>query len=314
MDRVVEGVGSRVRPLLVVAIGGNALVGADGRVDVPTQRANARRAAAQLARLADANDLVITHGNGPQVGVLAMQAAADPTVVAPPLDVLDAESVGLVGYLLVESLSRHVEPSRVVCVLTRVEVDGDDPAFGRPTKPVGPWFAPGRAGQLAATHGWDFVEGPLGARRIVASPEPRRIVELGAIAMLARAGNLVVAGGGGGIPVITRDGVLVGTEAVVDKDLTAALLAVALGADRLIVLTDVDAVYADYGLPAARALGEVTPDVLRTMSFPVGSMGPKIDAVCRFVEQTGGQAAVGSLAEAEAVLAGGAGTRIVASH
>jgi carbamate kinase len=298
-------------PLVVVAIGGNALVGDGGDLDVAAQRERARTASAQLAHLAEDRRLVVTHGNGPQVGLLAMQAADDPELPPPPLDVLDAESVGLIGYLLVEALSSHVEPERVSALLTRVEVDIDDPAFGAPSKPVGPWFGPERGRELAQRHGWDMTETARGWRRIVPSPEPIKIVEIGAIRTLASTGQIVIAGGGGGIPVATTDAGLVGVEAVVDKDLTSALMAIELGADRLIVLTDVDAVYLDFGHAHARPLGRTTTAELRAHEFAAGSMGPKVEAACRFVEATGTPAAIGALTDASGVIAGTSGTQIL---
>lgn len=300
-----------LKPLVIVAIGGNALVRAGQRADVATQRTNVGSAATHLARIAATHRLVVTHGNGPQVGLLALQAIADTSISPPPLDVLDAESVGMIGYLLVEALSAHMEPEAVVAVLTRVEVDLDDPAFGRPTKPVGPWLEPGLAHALAASHGWSLVEGPRGGRRVVASPRPVRVIELDVIDMLARSGRIVIAGGGGGVPVAKRGTRLVGVEAIIDKDLTAAELAIGLGAEQLVVLTDVDAVYRDHGRSDATPIPVATSRDLRAMSFPPGSMGPKIEAVCRFVESTGRPAVIGALAEAQAVLAGTAGTRVL---
>jgi carbamate kinase len=282
MDRDMDHDSIVVKPLVVVAVGGNALVGADQRLDVEAQRARAAEAAAHLARLSLENRLVVTHGNGPQVGLLALQSAGDPDVPAPPLDVLDAESVGLI----------------------------DDPAFTRPTKPVGPWFPEGRAAELAAEHGWNMVGGPRGSRRVVPSPDPVSVVEIDAVDILAKSGRAVVAAGGGGIPVARRSGRLVGVEAVVDKDLTSSLLAVELGANRLIILTDVDAIHLDHGTPESRPLARATPSQLRSVEFEPGSMGPKVEAVCRFVESTGRSAAVGSLPEAEAVIAGASGTLV----
>ncbi len=299
-----------MKPLAVVAIGGNALLRPDQPADIASQRANTATAARHLAKLAEDHRLVITHGNGPQVGLLALQSAADPDVPPHPLDVIDAESVGLIGYLLVEALSLHLDPSSVTAILTRVVVDADDPAFGRPTKPVGPAYGSARAAVLAERYGWRMADTDRGFRRVVPSPDPQRIVELGAIETLVNAGRIVIAGGGGGIPVAVDGGGPVGVEAIVDKDLTSALLAIELGADRLVILTDVDAVSVDYGTPSARRLITTTPSELRAHRFAVGSMAPKVEAVCRFVEATGFGAAVGELHQAEAVLAGYSGTRI----
>jgi carbamate kinase len=297
-----------VKPLVVVAIGGNALLRPGEPPDIATQRQNLAGSAGQLAALASDARLVVTHGNGPQVGVLALQSAADPDIGPYPLDVLDAESVGLVGYLIVQALSRHVEPERVTAVLKSVEVDPGDPAFGHPTKPIGPWYPAERGRQLAAEHGWALTSGPLGVRRVVASPEPLRVVESAAVAALADGGRIVIAAGGGGIPVTAGPRGLSGVEAVVDKDLTSSLLAGELSADRFIVLTDVDAVYESYGTPGARPIRAIRVGELRERSFEAGTMGPKVEAVCRFVERSGLDAAIGSLADAQAVLAGHAGT------
>lgn len=299
-----------MKPVAVVAIGGNALLRPGEPADVATQRANVAESAGHLARLAAHHRLVITHGNGPQVGLLALQSASDPDTPAHPLDVLDAESVGLIGYLLVQALSRFLDPAGVAAVLTRVIVDADDPALGHPTKPVGPWYPPDRGQQLARQNGWHMIEGEHGSRRVVPSPDPQRIVELEAVEVLLEAGNVVIAGGGGGIPVAVIGGYLVGVEAVVDKDLTSALMAQELGADRLVVLTDVDAVYLDHGEPTARPLADTTPAELRGHRFATGSMAPKVEAVCRFVEATGAEASIGALDDAESVLAGVAGTTI----
>lgn len=300
-----------MKPLVVVAIGGNALLRPGQAPDVANQRANLARSGESLARLAGTNRMVLTHGNGPQVGVLALQAASDPDLEPHPLDVIDAESVGLIGYLIAQALSAHLDPGRVAALLTRVAVASDDPAFDHPTKPVGPWYPPDRAASLAMEQGWEFVAGSRGWRRIVPSPDPLAIVEIQAIEALIAREQVVIGAGGGGIPV-ARDGYggLVGVEAVVDKDLTSALLATELGADRLVVLTDVDAVYLDHGTPSSRPLGSTTPTELRHHRFEPGSMGPKVEAVCRFVEGTGGEAVIGALDQAEAVLAGTSGTTV----
>lgn len=300
--------------LIVVAIGGNALLRAGQPADVATQRANLAESTRHLAALAEHHRLVITHGNGPQVGLLALQSSADPDLAPYPLDVLDAESVGLIGYLILQAMSRHVEPSTLAAVLTRVEVDSRDSAFDTPTKQIGPWYPAERGNDLAAAHDWSMVRREDEVRRVVASPEPRRIIEIPAIEALTGTGHIVIAGGGGGIPVAYEDPVAregyVGVEAVIDKDLTSSLLAIRLAADRLIVLTDVDAVYEGFGDTNARRMASTTAAELRELHFEPGTMGPKIEAVCRFVEQTGRRAAIGALGEAAAVMAGEAGTHV----
>jgi carbamate kinase len=294
---------------IVIALGGNALLRRGEPAEAETQRRNILRAASALASLASEHELVITHGNGPQVGLLALEADAYEAVAPYPLDVLGAESQGMIGYLLVQALRGHVE-REVVAVLTQVVVDPDDPAFARPTKPIGPVYDDFEARRLAAEHGWTVAADGDYFRRVVASPKPCEIVELDAIANLLRSKAIVVCAGGGGIPVIADGRRLSGVEAVIDKDLTAALLAEKLGAERLVMVTDVGYVMRDWGTAAAEPIKRATPASLREMMFAPGSMGPKIEAGCRFVERTGGEAAIGSLAELAAVVSGRAGTQI----
>lgn len=279
------------------------------------QRRNIAVAAEALAELMADHRLVITHGNGPQVGLLALQSAALTQGMAMPLDVLDAESAGMIGYLLEQEIMNRAGPALPsATLLTRVEVDPDDPAFANPSKPIGPPYDEAVARRLAADRGWTV--GPDGAayRRLVPSPRPRAIVELHAIRLLVDGGVTVVAGGGGGIPVARgADGRHVGIEAVVDKDLASALLAQGIDADALLLLTDVDAVWTDWGRPGGRALRRATPKALRRLTFDAGSMGPKVEAACRFVEATGRDAVIGSLEDAAAMLAGTAGTRVSAT-
>jgi carbamate kinase len=308
---------------IVVALGGNALLRRGEPMTSENQQANVRRASAAIASLAPNHNLVITHGNGPQVGLLALQAESYKGVQPYPLDVLNAESEGMIGYLIEQELRNQLcdrsvcadSPDRpdcqVVTLLTQVEVDAQDPAFSHPTKPIGSVYSQAEAEQLAATQGWAIAPDGDAYRRVVPSPEPRRILELGAIRLLVQAGALVICVGGGGIPVVVSpNGEIRGVEAVIDKDLAAALLATALGMDALLLLTDVDAVYTDWGTPAAQPLHQVTPAVLRGYSFAPGSMAPKVEAACRFVEQTGGIAGIGRLEDAAAILAGRAGTRV----
>lgn len=298
---------------IVVALGGNALLRRGEPMTASVQRANVRTAALALAPIARSHELVITHGNGPQVGLLALQNAAYPAVAPYPLDVLDAETEGMVGYLLEQELGRHLPRERVATLLTQIVVDPTDLAFTHPTKFVGPLYDEPQAHALTHDRGWAMARDGERWRRVVPSPEPVEIVELSTIRLLVDQGVTVICSGGGGIPV-TADGAggLRGVEAVIDKDLAAALLARGLGADALLLLTDVDGVYQGFGTESARLLRRLTVDQVRAMDLPAGSMGPKVDACCRFVEQSGGVAAIGALADAEAVLAGEAGTTITA--
>jgi carbamate kinase len=294
---------------IVVALGGNALLCRGEPAEAETQKRNVLRAASALAALADEYELVITHGNGPQVGLLALEADAYKAVSPYPLDVLGAESQGMIGYLLVQALRGEVD-REVVALLTQVVVAADDPAFTRPTKPIGPVYGREEATRLAAERGWTIApDGPY-FRRVVASPQPRAIVELDAIESLADAGAIVVCAGGGGIPVVADGQRLRGVEAVIDKDLTAALLAENVGAERLVMLTDVPYVENGWGSPAAQAIEFATPAELRRLTFAAGSMGPKVEAACRFAERTGGEAVIGALADLATVARGDSGTRV----
>jgi carbamate kinase len=298
---------------VVVALGGNALLRRGEALDAAAQRANVKIAAEAVAGVAAHHQVVLTHGNGPQVGLLALQNAAYPAVAPYPLDVLDAETEGMVGYLLEQELGRHLPRERVATLLTQIVVDPTDLAFTHPTKFVGPLYDEPQAHALTHDRGWAMARDGERWRRVVPSPEPVEIVELSTIRLLVDQGVTVICSGGGGIPV-TADGAggLRGVEAVIDKDLAAALLARGLGADALLLLTDVDGVYQGFGTESARLLRRLTVDQVRAMDLPAGSMGPKVDACCRFVEQSGGVAAIGALADADAVLAGEAGTTITA--
>jgi carbamate kinase len=302
---------------VVIALGGNAIARRGESLDVESQRRRVGQAAAALADVARDHDVVVTHGNGPQVGLLSMQSRAVPGVDPYPLDVLGAESEGLIGYLIEQELAALLPEAEVATLLTQVEVDPDDPAFATPSKPIGRVLEEDEAAALAERFGWRFVpevggagEGG-GSRRVVPSPEPRRILELATIRRLVDAGVLVVCAGGGGIPVVPdRAGGLRGVEAVIDKDLTAARLATGLEADALLLLTDVPAVFEDWPEPRERALREAPPGHLRALGLEIGSMGPKVEAACRFAEASGGIAAIGALEAARGVLDGEAGTRV----
>lgn len=297
--------------LVVVALGGNALLRRGQQLTVEEQRASAAFAARSVAALAAEHHVVVTHGSGPQVGLLALQAAAFKDVPSYPLDVLDAESEGMVGYLFEQELGRHMAPDRLATLQTRIVVDPNDPAFARPTELVGALYDGFEAERLARARRWTIGRDNGGWRRVVASPRPTAIVELPTIRILVDHGVTVLCAGGGAIPVApTATGDLRGIEAVVDLDLTAALLATALDADALLLLTDTDAVYADWGTDAARPLGATTVGELHSLRLPAGSMGPKVDAVCTFVDQGGWLGGIGAVGDAAAILRVEAGTRL----
>lgn len=296
-------------PLVVVAIGGNALLDRNEAPTAANQLRAARAAADALRPVAASTRLVVTHGSGPQVGLLALKEDAyggEPY----PLDVLDAESAGQIGYVVELALANAVPAQQTVAVITRVLVDAEDPAFASPSKFIGAGYEESHAHALAAERGWTVKADGASWRRVVPSPMPQGIVQLDAIRTLVDRDFLVVCLGGGGVPVVDVDGVLEGTEAVVDKDRSSALLATELGADVLVLATGVDAVYAGWGTPGQQAVGATTPTELRTHDFPAGSMGPKVEAACRFAEVTGGRAAIGSLTELEALADGSAGTQV----
>lgn len=295
---------------VVAALGGNALLRRGELPTLASQRANLDRAAPALGALARTSELVVAHGNGPQVGLLALQAESCTEIPAYSLDVLGAESEGMLGYLIEQALRRELPEHEIATLLTQVEVEPQDPAFDDPTKPIGPVYPLAETQRLTQERGWALVRDGDGWRRAVPSPRPRRIVELVTIRRLVEAGVLVVCAGGGGIPVARRPGgSLDGVEAVVDKDRTASLLARELGADRLLLLTDVPCLYRDW--PNAREpMAVATPSELASIDFEAGSMAPKVEAACDFVLQTGGEACIGALTDAVAMLEGRAGTRI----
>ncbi len=297
---------------VVVALGGNALLRRGEPMTADNQRHNIQTAAAALAPLASEHQLVITHGNGPQVGLLALQSAAYKAVEAYTLDILDAETEGMIGYLIEQELGNLLAPQRACAtLLTQIEVDRNDPAFMAPTKPIGPVYGEADARRLAAERGWSIAPDGEQFRRVVPSPRPRAILEMRVIELLVDRGVIVICAGGGGIPVVRLDqGGFHGVEAVIDKDLASALLARELGAGALVLLTDVEAVMTDWGKPGARPIRRISPRALAAYSFAPGSMGPKIQAAAEFVEQSGGVAGIGKLDDAQAILAGTAGTII----
>ena len=291
----------------------NAMLERGERPDSTVQVEHVRRAAPSLAAVAADHELVLLHGNGPQVGMLAIESAADAALSQPyPFSELVAETQGLIGYWLQQQLANAGLVTPVVTLVTQTVVDADDPGFADPTKFVGTGYDEERAHALAAVHGWTVKQDGPTWRRVVASPAPRRIVELETARILLQHGMSVVLAGGGGAPVVERPEGLVGVDAVVDKDLVAALVAVELGADALVLLTDVDAVMTDYGTPRQQQIRHVSASNLRVGDYAAGSMGPKVAAVCDFVTRTGGRAAIGSLRAATDVIGGAAGTQVTA--
>jgi carbamate kinase len=299
------------RPRAVVALGGNALLRRGEPPEAENQARAARTAAGLLAAVAVSHQLVVTHGNGPQVGLLALMSDAYTATAPYPLDVLDSETEGQIGYVLELELANAIPEQETAVLLTRVVVDAGDPAFSDPSKFIGAEYSEVQARALAEQHGWVCkADGPHW-RRVVPSPQPRRIVQLHAIEHLLDGGFLVICTGGGGIPVVEDpDGRQRGVEAVIDKDLSSTLLASDLNVDTLVLATDVNAVYADYGTPDQRPIEHATPAGLRSHSFAAGSMGPKVEAVCRFVERTGRRAMIGSFDQLDELFAGTAGTQV----
>lgn len=301
---------------IVVALGGNALLKRGEPMTHEVQRANIRVAAQALAPVAAQHELVLAHGNGPQVGLLALQASAYKDVEAYPLDVLGAQTEGMIGYMIEQELG-NLLPFEVpfATILTMVEVDPNDPAFHNPTKFVGPIYDQEQADRLQAEKGWTFKLDGARWRRVVPSPLPKRIFEIRPIKWMLEKGTIVICAGGGGIPTMyepDKHRWLSGIEAVIDKDLASELLAREVEADLFVIATDVDGVYVDWGTPEQRRLGWMTPEELKALKFPAGSMGPKVDAAIQFVERTGKRAAIGALADIEKIVAGEAGTNVAA--
>jgi len=300
--------------LVVVALGGNALLRRGEPMTAAVQRANVRVAAQALAPIAREHQLVITHGNGPQVGLLALQSAAFMPENAYPLDVLGAETEGSIGYMIEQELG-NLLPAEVpfATVLTMVEVHGDDPGFANPTKFVGPVYSKVDANRIAAEKGWAFRQDGTDWRRVVPSPTPQHIIEIRPIRWLLEHGTIVICAGGGGIPTMFEPGSdrkLVGVEAVIDKDLCSELLARELNADLFVMLTDVDAVYAAWGEPGQKPIRQASHSALARMKFAEGSMGPKVEAACHFAARTGKRAAIGALPELGRIITGEAGTTV----
>jgi len=292
---------------LLVAIGGNALASAENEYAVQIDQDKIDAVAASLVALEEEHTLIITHGNGPQVGWLAMQEIEANIT----LDLLDAQSEGLLGYRLAQAMDNCRQQERTLSLLTRVVVDPDDPALSHPGKPIGPVLDESRAQRLTSQQGWHFIDVAGGKRRVVASPEPVRVVESNAIATLMEQGYSVICAGGGGIPVLQEQGHYRGLSAVIDKDYTSALLASELQLDALLLLTNIEALYTDWGMPSARVVRRVGCRYLQSAGLEQGSMAPKVAAACRFVNDGGGFAGIGLLTEVQAILEGRRGTRIV---
>ena len=310
---------------IVAALGGNALLRRGEPLTLGAQRRNVRAAARALAPIAEAHELVVTHGNGPQVGMLALQAAALVTAElarggagtggasdSVPLDVLGAQSDGMIGYLIEQELGNVLPFEKpLATLLTMVEVDPEDPAFDRPTKPIGPMYDEEEARRLAEERGWTVARDGAQWRRVVPSPSPKRIFQLRPVEWLLDRGTVVICAGGGGIPTMyAEDGSLTGAEVVVDKDRASALLARELRADLLVLATDVDGVYEGFGGADARRIGRVRPGELRNMDLPEGSMGAKVEAALDFAETTGRRAVIGALHEIGGMVAGASGTQV----
>ena len=292
---------------IVIALGGNAISKRGETFSAAGQRASIRVAAQSLAAvLAAGHEVVITRGNGPQVGYLALQGGAF------PLDVLGAETDGMIGYVLQQELDNAYAPQvNFATLLTQIEVDPKDPAFKNPTKFIGPVYTQAEAAKLSADRGWSIGQDGAHLRRTVPSPRPKRILELEVIKLLLDQKVIVICAGGGGIPVVQKpDGTMIGVEAVIDKDHASGLLAQEIKADAFLMLTDVEGVFAHWGTPDETLIGQTTPDIIELMSFPAGSMGPKVEAACDFVRATGGYAAIGRLADCMGLIAGTTGTRI----
>jgi carbamate kinase len=297
--------------LVVAALGGNALLRRGESPDQCVQRHHVAEAAVALAKVAADHQLVVCHGNGPQIGMLALESENDDQLTeAFGLDVLGAQTQGMIGYWLVQELANAGVPGPVAAIVTQTRVDPADPSFAAPTKPIGPLYDEQRAAELARTHGWSTAAEPGGRRRVVPSPAPLALIEQPVIAGLVAQGVTVVCGGGGGVPVVEEDGRLRGVDGVVDKDLTAAVMAARLGAERFVVLTDVAGVMRDFGTPHQELVRELCAAKIRPGDYPAGSMAPKLAACALFVRTTGRPAAIGSLDQAPLLVTGEAGTVI----
>lgn len=295
---------------VVVALGGNALLRRGEPLEADIQRHNIEIAVKTISEIAQEYNVVLVHGNGPQVGLLALQGLEYKKVTPYPLDVLGSETQGMIGYMLMQEFKNRLPERNITCMLTQMTVDPKDPAFINPTKPIGPVYQEAEARELAEKYHWTVKPDGSHFRRVVPSPQPTGIIEHEAITQLINQGHLVICTGGGGIPVKRVEGKLVGVEAVIDKDMSAAFLAKQIGADALLILTDADAVYLDWGAPTQSALRNTTPSELARYQFDEGSMGPKIEASCEFIRHGGTVVGIGALEDGLRILQGEAGTNI----
>ena len=298
---------------IVIALGGNALLRRGEEMTAENQRKNIHLAVKSLAPIAGQNELVISHGNGPQVGLLSLQSAAYKEVEEYPLDILGAQTEGMIGYMIEQELGNLLPIEiPIASILTMVEVDPEDPAFDNPTKPIGPIYTKEEAEKLKKEKGWSIKLDGEHWRRVVASPEPHRIFQLRPIHWLLEKNTIVICAGGGGIPTIyNKEGNLEGVEVVIDKDRASSLLAFELEADVLIMATDTEGVYLDWGTESEKIISETTPEEIRKYDFDIGSMGPKVEAACSFVERSGQRAVIGSLKDIEKMVNGTAGTQFI---
>ena len=298
---------------IVIALGGNALLRRGDEMTAANQRENIRIAAKALAPIIEEHEVVISHGNGPQVGLLSLQSAAYKEVEEYPLDILGAQTQGMIGYMIEQELGNLLPIGKpIASILTMVEIDPEDPAFSNPTKPIGPVYTEEEAKNLAKINGWNIKNDGEYWRRVVPSPEPHRIFELRPIHWLLEKGTVVICAGGGGIPTsYTKKGKLEGVEVVIDKDRASSLLAFELDADLLIMATDTDGVYLDWGSDSEKIISRTTPEEIGEYTFDKGSMGPKVEAACTFVERSGERAVIGSLNDIQKIVEGLAGTQFL---
>jgi len=297
----------------VIALGGNALLRRGEEMTAENQRENIRIAAKVLAPIIEKHEVLISHGNGPQVGLLSLQSAAYKEVEEYPLDILGAQTQGMIGYMIEQELGNHLPVEiPIASILTMVEIDPEDTAFSNPTKPIGPIYDEKEARDLAKLKGWNIKQDGDYWRRVVPSPEPHRIFQLRPIHWLLEKGTVVICAGGGGIPTSYKDnGKLEGVEVVIDKDRASSLLAFELEADLLIMATDTDGVYLDWGGESEKIISKTTPEEISKYSFDKGSMGPKVEAACSFVERSGQRAVIGSLKDIEKMVSGISGTQFL---
>ena len=299
--------------LLVLALGGNALLQKGENLEYHNMLKNSIIAATEIAKLASEYRILIVHGNGPQIGLLSLQSECYKEVAPYPFDSLNAESQAMIGYILQQSIYNNSKIKSIVTLITQVLVDKADLAFDLPSKPIGPFYNEKEKEAIQEKYRWEFKKYDELWRRVVPSPKPLEVIEIDIISKLLNLDIIVIAGGGGGIPCIKKQGNLIGLEAVIDKDLTASLLAKELHADILIILTDIDAVYEDYGKPASKPIRQISASELKKLSFAAGTMQPKVDAACNFVLASGKEAFIGGLSELELVLNNKKGTLITLS-